>query len=197
MKKRLFNHTQNYFYGVKGSGKTTHAAYVVSCANKFGIPCYSNVSIHGAYQLGDNIAELDYPEGSVIIIDEAGLEFGSRDFKKLPKEVIEYFKMSRHHKYTIFMYSQVPNDSDKKIREIRDNLFEVKKGVLFKGVSYFTLHRAYSDVDEEGQPCVKYKPITFWQRIFFGKKLVRKKYYPLFDSYAYTPTSVMRAQIPW
>ena len=189
---KIANGKINMIFGLRGCGKSTHAAYVVSRCNKFNVAVFSNFPIHGAYQLGD-ICEADYPVGSVLIIDEAGLAWGNRDFKSMPKEVIEFFKMSRHHEYTIYLYSQAYNDCDKKIRDLTDNMIYCSKIGSF---SRYIKMTQYIGVDEGGQPCTQYKPLKPL-KFLFCHWLYRKRYYKLFDSYAYVPKEEGRAIIPW
>ncbi len=193
-KKKVINGFINMYFGKRRQGKSTHAAYVVSVCNRHAIPCFSNVPIHNCYQLGDSISEADYPPGSVIIIDEAGLVWGNRDFKNMSKDVIEFFKMSGHHKYTIYLYSQQYDDCDKKIRDLTDKLVQVKKEIL--GFSRFTTWHTVDGVDEDGQPDLKYIAPTFLSRLF-SFRLFRPKYYKLFDSHCYVPTEHARGYIPW
>lgn len=47
-----------------------------------------------------------FPPGSVILLDEIGTIFGSRDFKTFDKRNRDFFKYYRHDKLIIWMWSQ-------------------------------------------------------------------------------------------
>ncbi len=47
-----------------------------------------------------------FPSGSVILLDEIGTIFGSRDFKTFDKRNRDFFKYYRHDKLIIWMWSQ-------------------------------------------------------------------------------------------
>ena len=117
--------------GDKGSGKTST---IVKKSLKFlrrGYHVYTNmedclipgVRIFKGSHLGDFV-----PEGhSVLMIDEAGMEWDCRDFAKFKPSVREFWKLQRHRKVIVYLTTQ-RFDIDKKIRDLCDGIyFHVKR----------------------------------------------------------------------
>ena len=130
-KKRKRRDILSIYFGVPGSGKTTFAAWLTKRDLRHGCKVWSNVPITGAYQL-DPHADLGHYmvcDGRVII-DEAGLEYNNRDFKKFQDEWLYFFKYHRHYQVAIDIFSQGFDDMDKKIRTLAQKLYVVKKSVL-------------------------------------------------------------------
>lgn len=113
-----------FVFGKKGAGKSTMLTKLAYEYNKKGIPVYCNVETPGTY-LFDAKKEFgfsSFPEGSVIMIDEVSLLWDNRNFKAFKPEVGKYFRLQRHHKVTVWLFSQT-FDVDKKIRDQCDKMF--------------------------------------------------------------------------
>lgn len=119
------------YFGVPGSGKTTHAAKVVLNNLKHGIRTFSNVRIVGSiYYNASDIGKIDMSNADMII-DEASIEFNNRAYKSLPKQTIEWFKLSRHYGIrNIYVYSQSYDDMDITLRRLADELFVVRRSLI-------------------------------------------------------------------
>lgn len=119
------------YFGVPGCGKTTIAAHIVKKSNKKKINVWSNVPITGAMQLDpkDDIGKVMIQNGRVII-DEAGIEYNNRDFKKFADEALYFYKYHRHYKLDIDFFSQGWNDCDKKIRDLAQRYYVVKRSIF-------------------------------------------------------------------
>lgn len=63
-----------------------------------------------------------YPPDSLILIDEVGVLHSNRDFKSMPREAIEWYKMQRKRRLTVVVSSQTM-DVDKKIRDLCDRIY--------------------------------------------------------------------------
>lgn len=127
----------NVYFGVPGSGKTTFAAWIARKANKQGIPVYSNVPIIGTFKLDPKEDLGKYMlEKCVLIIDEAGIEFDNRRFKDFPDRATRFFKLHRHHKVHVHVFSQKHNDFDKKMRDLATRYYILNKSLL-----PFLIHR--------------------------------------------------------
>ncbi|WP_242963196.1 ATP-binding protein [Lachnoclostridium sp. An14] len=110
-------------FGKKGSGKTTLMCKLALKYAKAGRPVYCNTPIPGTYYFdADRIGFGGFPEESVILIDEVGMIWDNRNFKSFKTEVRDYFKLQRHYKHTVYLFSQT-FDVDKKLRDLTDNMY--------------------------------------------------------------------------
>lgn len=114
------------YFGVPGVGKTTMAAYLAKKDLKKKLPVWSNVPIKGALQL-DTAKDIGIHmlENGRVLIDEAGLEYDNREYKKFPKTAVQFFKLHRHYRLNIDVFSQSYDDFDKKIRSLAQRLYIV------------------------------------------------------------------------
>lgn len=182
------------FFGLPGCGKTTIAAKICFEALRSGkfAAVYGNVSIGipgftyipftyvGQYMLRD----------CCLIIDEAAIECGNRDFKNFTKDRIEFFMTHRHYNCTVFLFSQEPDGVDTKIRSLTDHMYYIKKGALF-GRWFSTVYRIpyglvwpseNSNGENLGRIVMGYVKPSFFARLF-AQRIYRPKYYPYFDSW--------------
>lgn len=110
-------------FGKKGSGKTT---FLTKTAVKFirqGRPVYTTIPIMGAHLFDVNkIGEMDFPPESVIFIDEVGMIWDNRNFKQFKTSVRDYFKLQRHYRHTVYLFSQT-FDVDIKLRNLTDAMY--------------------------------------------------------------------------
>lgn len=130
-KKRKINHILSIYFGVPGSGKTTFAAWLTKRDLRHGGKVWSNVPITGAYVLDpkEDIGQYMICDGRVII-DEAGIEYNNRDFKKFSEEALYFYKYHRHYELAVDVFSQGFDDMDKKIRTLAQRLYVVKKSIF-------------------------------------------------------------------
>ena len=116
-----------FFIGLRGVGKTTLATKYGIQHLKLGHQVYANFNLFGAYKIDlDQFSFYNVPPESAIFLDEASLLFSNRDFKTFKKEYEEYFRLSRKRHVYIYLFSQ-SFDVDKKIRDIVDEIYIVKK----------------------------------------------------------------------
>lgn len=113
-------------FGKKGSGKTT---FIVKMTHKYlkrGFQVYSTVPVPGAYLFDvSKIGFCDFPPESVIFIDEVGMIWDNRNFKNFKTEVRDYFKLQRHYRHTVYLFSQ-SFDVDLKLRNLTDSMYLIK-----------------------------------------------------------------------
>lgn len=116
-----------FVFGKKGAGKTTMLTMLAYKYNKAGIPVYCNTEIPGTYLFDakQDIGFSYFPPGSVIMIDEVSLIWDNRNFKSFRPEVAKFFRLQRHHKLTVWLFSQT-FDVDKKIRDLTDKMFMLR-----------------------------------------------------------------------
>lgn len=140
--KKYLNPYKLYFYfGKKGSGKSTLLAKLAYEGLKKGHTVYSQEvmsfkirtkAFHKKELVSTipfeprNIYDITYPVGSVILIDEASLLWSNRDFKTFDKKIVEWFQQQRKYKVSVHLFS-VSFDIDKKIRDLCDEMFIVRK----------------------------------------------------------------------
>lgn len=115
-------------FGKKGTGKTADIAKVsVECRSR-GVECYSNVEVPGTIPFNPKTVGYYAPvPGSVVCLDEVGMIWDKRDFANFDKNVRDFFKFARQYKLIIRMYSQTYDDVDKKIRDLTDELYIMKR----------------------------------------------------------------------
>lgn len=113
-------------FGRKGSGKTTLMTKLALQYQKKGFQVYSNTEIPGCYMFDvDDFGLVHFPPNSLILVDEVNLIWDNRDYKSFPKHVQKYFRLQRHYRHTVYLFSQT-FDVDKKIRDLCDHLYLVQ-----------------------------------------------------------------------
>lgn len=156
--------TLDLYFGIPGSGKTTIGAYFSKKAQKKKKKVYSNVDIKGNYIL-EPLQDLGIYEikDSLIIIDEAGLEYDNRSFKSYPKSSNFFFKYHRHYNCDVIILSQ-DLDVDIKIRKLATNYYLLKPSLIPFFIKRKTIKKKI-DINEEGEI------IEFHYFQFLGGKL--------------------------
>ena len=130
--------------GRKGSGKSLYLAYL---GNKHKGYVYTNCG--GGMPLKKDYYNQNYPAGSLLIIDEAGLIHDNRSFKDFPESAVEFYKQHRKKQVSIILASQSV-DIDKKIRQLLDSIIVTKKlGFLVVMQRYARMIKV-SDIAQQG-----------------------------------------------
>ena len=197
-------------FGSPGAGKTTLACreikkraryYEYTFAN-FGCKCadFDNVDL-------TSLGQWTFPPHSLIQIDEAGIEYNNRKFKTLPQETIKWFKLHRHYKCDVTVWSQSWDDMDITLRRLADRLYYIKRLGPFS-----LMRRVYKrvTVDKQSQQIIDgykmvhmiyliLKPIYYVSFLLLGlgfliraifpgfdeiKLIYRRPYYKFFDTHA-------------
>lgn len=112
-------------FGKKGSGKSSYLIKLAFRYLKRGWVVYTNmedcvipgVRIININHIGDYVPE----SHSLLLLDEVGMVWDNRDFKKFRTEVRDFFKLQRHYKVLCYLASQT-FDVDKKIRDLTDGM---------------------------------------------------------------------------
>lgn len=112
-------------FGKKGSGKSSYLIKLAYRYLKRGWVVYTNmedcvipgVRIININHIGDYVPEAH----SLLLLDEVGMVWDNRDFKKFRTEVRDFFKLQRHYKVLCYLASQT-FDVDKKIRDLTDGM---------------------------------------------------------------------------
>lgn len=112
-----------FLFGKKGCGKSSTLCKLAFKYLKKGWKVYSTEKIPGTYLLPpETIGWYELAPKSVVLIDEVGLIWHSRDFKTFPREVRSWFKLQRHRKLRVYMCSQ-SFDVDKSVRDLCDEMY--------------------------------------------------------------------------
>lgn len=113
-------------FGKKGAGKTTFLTKLSYQYQKKGRPVYSTEWAPGVRMFDvQMIGKMSFPENSVIFIDEVGMIWDNRNFKSFRSDVRDYFKLQRHYKHTVYLFSQT-FDVDIKLRNLTDAMYLLK-----------------------------------------------------------------------
>lgn len=108
---------------------------------------------------------------SLIIYDEAAFDYNNRDFKTNfgPKQ-LEFWKLHRHYNIDVVMFSQGPEDVDKKLRQLSSRSFHVMKS----SIPFFIRVKRYQKtigLNKDGNDFEsKYVSSIFWNRFYFAPK---------------------------
>lgn len=120
-------YTLTMIFGKKGSGKTTTMVKLAYYAHKQGKEVYANIPLPGCYLIKDeDIGFKQIPPGSLLLIDEVGMIWDNRQFKSFKPEVRDWFKLQRHYKVKVYLFSQT-FDIDKKLRDLTDDMYLIEK----------------------------------------------------------------------
>lgn len=167
------------FYGSPGSGKSTLACWFARKAISSGIIVYSNMPIVGARQFDKSDIGTWLMEDCLVLLDEAGVEFNSRNFKSnFTPSQIKWLKYHRHEKAMIMIFSQGFDDADKIIRTLSTAAFVVRKG-LFNTITYRRIDKR-PDIDE-----ITHKPDDIYSFVPLStKRIYARSAWKYFDSYS-------------
>ena len=120
-------YTLNFYFGKKGSGKTTELVKLALDHLHRGWIVYTNISIPGTRAFDPlKIGQFSFPPHSAVFIDEASISWDNRGFKSFDKTTLEWFRLQRHYKVKIYLFSQT-FDVDKKLRDLTDNMFLLER----------------------------------------------------------------------
>lgn len=113
-------------FGKKGSGKSTFITKTAINYIKKGIPVYSTIYVPGARLFDvEDIGKMSFQTDSVIFIDEVGMIWDNRNYKNFRSDVRDWFKLQRHYRNTVYLFSQT-FDVDIKLRNLTDAMYLLK-----------------------------------------------------------------------
>lgn len=180
-------------FGLPGSGKSSFLAFLAARALsgkpltlgrfawKYSLSetshfdrVYTNFDCPGCFRLNfDDLGLVDF-SNCLILIDEIMLLCDSRDYKNFPHHLRDFLALHRHYGVTICYCSQGYADTDKRIRNLTDNLFYIEKSGSFSKISPIKKSwRIDQDIAEGYTLC---PPIaSTW--------IYRPRYYKLFNSF--------------
>ena len=190
-KKYINPYKLTMVFGKKGSGKSTLLVRLAFQYLSLGWNVFSTEHIPGCYHIDyKDIGFKMIPPHSVLLIDEVGMIWDNRNYKNFQAEVRDWFKLQRHYKVKVYLFSQT-FDIDKKLRDLTDDMF-LCSNVLrcFSWAKRITRQVVLvqpgpdtpARIDEE----LRYDPFIFWP---FGSRILTfiPKYAPYFDSHFAPP----------
>ena len=179
------------YFGLPGCGKTTTLAmlaYKARCSCRYkNIYCNVDLALDGVTYVPFDVFGVYELRDCLLLVDEAAICCGDRDYKNFGKEKLKEFMLHRHKDCDIVLFSQEASGVDKKIRSITDRMFYVKKG-LFLGKWITNIYRIPYDVmfpesgDNLGDILMGYKKPSILSRLT-ARRIIRSKYYQFFDSW--------------
>lgn len=177
------------YFGLPGCGKTTYLTKLALKGLKRYNYVFANTPVIGTRFLSsDDLMKLGIytiPENSLLLIDEAGIDFNNRSYKSLPKNLIYFLKMHRHYKIDIIIFSQSYEDMDITFRRLSNQYYYLKR------LGPFTLARKIRPIlhiDKERKEILEgYEFYGFFWSLFTFQKpynlCFRPIYYKYFNSW--------------
>ena len=169
------------FIGRKGSGKTTFSVKIAQQFIKNGWYVFSDSPIFDCYKLDVNwLGRYDFPERSLLIVDEGAIAFDNRKFATFSDEMRNFFTLQRHKKVFVIILSQSFN-VDKKIRDLTDGIYVV--------VNYFNIFSVAKKVhkgiglSEDSDGCGSIAETYSWELPFSWKFVFIPRWIHFFDSF--------------
>lgn len=178
-------------FGKKGSGKSTTLTKLALKYLKKGWTVYTTEPVPGTFKITpEQVGFVSFQPHSVILIDEVGMIWDNRNFKSFKPEVRDFFKLQRHYKLRVYLFSQ-SFDIDKKLRDLTDEMYLMK--CFFNVFSYgkkinrkIVLTKSTSEAPSTISEDLIFDPLLlFW----CGSRFLTfiPKYAKYFDSF-YTPS---------
>ena len=178
------------YFGLPGSGKTTFLTMLAQkelIKMQKGKSCYKHV-LTNFYCYG--CEKIDYKdlgsyeiEDSLILLDELTLDADSRNFKQFDEAHKKFFLLHRHYGCDVIYFTQQYDGIDKKIRDITQELYFVKKIFCF---SHAKKIFRILDINEMTKEIVNgYRFSKLFDILFnkCSKWCFRPKWYKYFDSW--------------
>lgn len=188
----------NVYFGLPGSGKTTHATKLAIDEQRKiekGTSQYSHVMTNFKVNYpGIEIFDISYMKehicpDSLIIIDEATLSgLDCRNYKSFDQAIQAFVMLVRHQNASLRWYSQGWSTLDLRIRQITDEVYYIHKGSIRRWITYINKIGYFIDIPEKSEEREDYQIKEGYykqSRIprMFSKRFRRKKYYKYFDSW--------------
>lgn len=169
------------FIGRKGSGKTSFSVKIAQKFIKNGWSVFSDSPIFDCYKLNVNwLGRYDFPERSLLIVDEGAIAFDNRKFASFSDEMRNFFTLQRHKKIYCIILSQSFN-VDKKIRDLTDSIYVV--------VNYFNVFSVAKKVhkgiglSQDADGCGSIAETYTWELPFSWQFIFIPRWIKFFDSF--------------
>lgn len=190
-------------FGRKGSGKSTYMVKLAVRYHKMGRQIYSNVPVpYGTVIDISTLGKFVPPPESVLLVDEVGMIWDNRNFKAFREDVRDYFKLQRHYRNIVYLFSQT-FDIDIKLRNLTDAMFLCISPIPIVSVVKRikrTIVLVQPVADAEGKISDSLEFVPFWQNLF-GAKAFQLTFIPrwakYFDSHAAPVLPEYQQNVSW
>lgn len=148
---------------------------------------YSNFAIDGCMKIhAADLGRVDI-RNSLIIMDEAALNFNARDYKKQDRIALDWLRLHGHYKCDVLFLSQSYDDCDKVIRALTVQMLYIERKGDVSVISPIDKTFRIDETIQEGYSL---------RGMLSSKRLHRKRYYHLFDSFE-APILRQKTPVPW
>lgn len=160
--------------GKKGAGKTTYLSRVGQSVLRSGVKVYANFRLSGAvyFDTSDiDSGNYSFDYGSVVLIDEAGTVWDSRNYSKFSPHTRDFFKYQRKLGLTVYLASQT-SDVDVKIRILCDDLLVFRPILNVFSFGRYYLNRiciVHPSADAEARITDDLVPVPLWTLLVGGR----------------------------
>ena len=169
------------YFGIPGSGKSTVASLIAKKEMKKakkGRRVFSNFAIKGTYVLDKEDIGVYDMTNSLLIVDEAGVDYDNRNWKdNLNKDQVYFYKHYRHYLCDIVMFSQAL-DIDIKLRNLSDIYRIVKRSIIPFFITTKEIRKKIDINKETGELIERYYWVFLSSKRYFSPKA-----WKLFNSY--------------
>lgn len=146
---------------------------------------YSNFPLKYTYLYEkEDLGMFSFGDGhNLILCDEAGIWFYAREYKRMEKKQIEFFKLARHYHCDIILFSQ-SFDIDKSIRDNAPELRYLKRCTLLPyHIKALRIHKSIMVDEIQHQLLDGYEFDPIFTRIFTTRRYYLPFYWGMFDSW--------------
>jgi len=170
-------------FGKKGSGKSTLLVKLALQHLEDGWTVYSTERIPGTYFVDYNdIGYVEFAPNSVLLVDEVGMIWDNRNFKNFKNEVRDWFKLQRHRRVKVYLFSQT-FDIDKKIRDLTDDMYLVEKRLRVFSYAKRILKKTVLNKSTAESPAKIDEDLQFDSLLFFWCGSRRLTFIPKYTKY--------------
>lgn len=170
-------------FGKKGSGKSTLLTKLALQHLEKGWVVYSTEPIPGTYLIdADEIGFVELQPNSVLLVDEVGMIWDNRRFKEFKPEVRDWFKLQRHRRVKVYLFSQT-FDIDKKLRDLTDDMYLVDKRLRVFSYAKRILKKTVLNKSSAEAPAKIDENLEFDSLLFFWCGSRRFTFIPKYTKY--------------
>lgn len=185
------------YFGYFGSGKTTYLCKLAFDESKKidkGISKYKHILTNVKVQFIPHVTFIDVHtlgiydySNSLILIDESSVYFSNRTWDRTSSKFLDYVALHRHykddfkHENDIVLFLQTINGYDKRLRELTQNLYYMKKVLFWTDIIKIPYTMVFPEKDDVGEVNMGYARPTLMDKLLC-KRFIRKKYYKYYDS---------------